>query len=77
MTTGVVLIRLASGKEKSALAKIKDTKGVLHVSGVYGRWDLICDIEADDLPSMTNVVVNKLRAIPGVTSTETLVTTAI
>jgi len=77
MTTGVVLIRLASGKEKSALAKIKDIPGVSHVSGVYGRWDLICDVEADDLPSMTNVVVNKLRSIPGVTSTETLVTTAI
>ncbi|OGR56931.1 MAG: hypothetical protein A3I11_03275 [Elusimicrobia bacterium RIFCSPLOWO2_02_FULL_39_32] len=77
MTTGVVLIRLSAGKEKSALGKIKDTKGVSHVSGVYGRWDLICDIEADDLPSMTNVVVNKLRAIPGVASTETLVTTAI
>lgn len=77
MTTGVVLIRLSAGKEKSALAKIKDTKGVSHVSGVYGRWDLICDVEADDLPSMTNVVVNKLRAIPGVSSTETLITTAI
>jgi DNA-binding Lrp family transcriptional regulator len=77
MTTGVVLIRLSAGKEKSALAKIKDTKGVSHVSGVYGRWDLICDVEADDLPSMTNVVVNKLRAIPGVASTETLITTAI
>ncbi len=77
MVTGIVLVRLSAGKEKSALAKIKDTQGVLHVSGVYGRWDLVCDIEANDLPSMTNVVVNKLRAIPGVTSTETLVTTAI
>lgn len=77
MVTGVVLIRLSAGKEKSALAKVKDTKGVSHVSGVYGRWDLICDIEADDLPAMTHVVVNKLRSIPGVASTETLVTTAI
>ncbi|OGR82130.1 MAG: hypothetical protein A2901_07705 [Elusimicrobia bacterium RIFCSPLOWO2_01_FULL_54_10] len=77
MVTGVVLVRLSSGKEKSALAKIKDTKGVLHVSGVYGRWDLVCDIEADDLSTMTNVVVNKIRQIPGVTSTETLVTIAI
>jgi len=77
MVTGVVLIRLLAGKEKSALAKIKDTKGVSHVSGVYGRWDLVCDIEADDLSSMSNVVVNKLRNIIGVTSTETLVTTAI
>ena len=77
MVTGIVLVRLSAGKEKTALAKIKDTQGVLHVSGVYGRWDLVCDIEANDLPSMTNVVINKLRAIPGVTSTETLVTTAI
>lgn len=77
MITGVVLIRLSAGKEKSALARIKDTKGVSHVSAVYGRWDLICDIEADDLQTMTNVVVNKIRSIPGVTSTETLVTTAI
>ena len=77
MVTGVVLIRLSAGREKTALTKIKDTKGVSHVSAVYGRWDLICDIEADDLQNMSNVVVNKLRAIPGVTSTETLVTTAI
>ena len=77
MVTGVVLVRLSAGKEKSDLAKIKDTKGVLHVSGVYGRWDLVCDIEADDLSTMTNVVINKIRQIPGVTSTETLVTIAI
>ena len=77
MVTGVVLVRLSAGKEKTALAKIKDTKGVLHVSGVYGRWDLVCDIEADDLSTMTNVVINKIRQIPGVTSSETLVTIAI
>jgi hypothetical protein len=32
MTTGVVLIRLSAGKEKSALAKIKDTKGAPEAS---------------------------------------------
>jgi len=77
MVTGVVLIRLSAGKEKTALAKIKDTKGVSHVSAVYGRWDLICDMEATDLQTMTNVVVQKIRQIPGVESTETLVTTSI
>ena len=77
MVTGVVLIRLSAGKEKFTLAKIKDTKGVCHVSAVYGRWDLICDIEAENLQSMTTVVVQKVRQIPGVASTETLVTTSI
>lgn len=77
MVTGLVLVRLAAGREKTTLSKIKDTKGVSHVCAVFGRWDLVVDIEAEDLPMMTNVVVGRIRAIPGVFSTETLVTTAI
>jgi DNA-binding Lrp family transcriptional regulator len=77
MITGLVLVRLQSGKENQTMAKIKDIKGISHVSAVYGRWDLVVDIETDDLPSMSRLVVEKLRAIPGVLTTETLVTTAI
>jgi DNA-binding Lrp family transcriptional regulator len=77
MVTGLVLVRLNAGREKQVLKAIKETKEVAHVSAVYGRWDLVVDIEAEDLPDMTRVVVEKIRAIPGVNSTETLVTTAI
>lgn len=77
MVGGLVLVRLNAGGEKQALKSIKQTNGVAHVSAVYGRWDLVVDIEAEDLPSMTEVVVAKIRAIPGVASTETLITTAI
>jgi len=77
MVTGLVLVRLQAGREKLTLTKIKEIKGVSHVSAVYGRWDLVVDVEADDLPTMTRVVIEKLRAIPGVFGTETLVTTAI
>jgi DNA-binding Lrp family transcriptional regulator len=77
MTTGLVLIKLSAGKEKQALAKIKEIKGVTHVSAVFGRWDLVVDVEAKDLATLTSVVVSKIRSIPGVFSTETLITTAI
>jgi DNA-binding Lrp family transcriptional regulator len=77
MVTGLVLVRLSAGKEKQTLKMLKETKGVAHVSAVYGRWDLVIDIEAEDLPNMTRIVVDKIRSIPGVGSTETLVTTAI
>ncbi len=77
MITGLVLVRLAAGKEKGALAKIKDTKGVSHVSAVFGRWDLVVDVEAADMTSMTQIITQNIRSIPGVFSTETLVTTAI
>jgi DNA-binding Lrp family transcriptional regulator len=77
MVTGLVLIRLSSGREKLTMAKLKEVKGVSHLSAVFGRWDLVADIEAQDLNMMTNVVVGKIRAVPGVISTETLVTTSI
>jgi len=77
MVSGLVLVRLQAGKEKNALGKIKETKGVSHVSAVYGRWDLVVDIEAADLPSISRTVIEKIRNIPGVDTTETLITTSI
>ena len=77
MVTGLVLIRLSSGREKLTMSKLKEIKGVSHLSAVFGRWDLVADIEAQDLNMMTNVVVGKIRAVSGVLSTETLVTTSI
>ncbi|MDE1977540.1 MAG: Lrp/AsnC ligand binding domain-containing protein [Elusimicrobia bacterium] len=77
MVTGLVLIRLMAGKENQALAQIKQIKGVAHVTAVFGRWDLVLDIETDDVHTLSNVVVRGIRAIPGVMSTESLITTAI
>ena len=77
MVTGLVLVRLEAGKEKTALVHIKATKGVAHVTAVFGRWDLVLDVETDDVPTLSNVVVRGIRAIPGVLSTESLVTTSI
>jgi len=77
MVTGLVLVRLMAGKEKNALTKIRETKGVSHVTAVFGRWDLVLDIETEDIHTLSNVVVRDVRAIPGVLSTESLVTTTI
>jgi len=77
MVTGLVLVRLSAGKEKETLGRIKATKGVSHVSAVYGRWDLVLDLETEDLPGLSQTVVRSIRTIPGVLSTETLVTTTI
>ena len=77
MVTGLVLVRLSAGKEKQSLQQIKQIKGVAHVTAVFGRWDLVLDIETDDLHTLSNVVVRDIRATPRVLSTESLVTTAI
>jgi DNA-binding Lrp family transcriptional regulator len=77
MVTAIVLVKLQAGKEKSALLKIKEIKGVSHVTAVFGRWDLVIDVESIDLSTLTNVVVSKIRKVQGVNTTETLITIAI
>jgi len=77
MVTGLVLVRLSAGKEKTVLQRLKQAPGVAHVSAVFGRWDLVLDMETEDLPSLSNTVVSDIRSIPGVLSTETLVTTVL
>ncbi len=77
MVTGLVLVKLMSGKEKQALARLKNIKSIIHMSAVFGRWDLVLDMETEDLPQLSDIVVNQIRVIPGVLSTETLVTTSI
>ena len=77
MVTGLVLVRLMAGKEKTALTRIKEIKGVSHVTAVFGRWDLVLDIETEDVTTLSNVVVRDIRATPGMLSTESLVTTSI
>ncbi len=75
--TGLILLRLEAGKEESVLAKIKDIKGVNKVQAVFGRWDLVATVEAQDLNALTSLVIKNIRAIDGVSATETLVSTAL
>jgi len=74
---GLVLLRLEAGKEESVLAKIRSIKGVSKVQAVFGRWDLVATVEATDLNALTSLVIKKIRAIEGVSATETLVSTAL
>ncbi len=77
MITGLVLVKLSAGRENNALVKIKRVRGVAHVSAMFGRWDLVLDMECEDLQTLSNTVVHEIRSIPGVLTTETLVTTTI
>ena len=74
---GLVLLRLEAGKEESVLAKIRDVKGVTKVQAVFGRWDVVATVEAQDLNALTSLVIKNVRAIDGVSATETLVSTSL
>jgi len=77
MITAFVLIKVGSGEQlnfaKYAKEEMMKIEGVTKVYGVFGRFDLIAHIEAPNLEELSRIITDKIRAIPGVLSTESLV----
>jgi len=74
MVSGLVFVRLLSGHEEDVMEAIRQISGVQNVIAVFGRWDLVVTVEAEDIDELALVVINRIRAIPGTTTTETLIT---
>ncbi|MDE2144154.1 MAG: Lrp/AsnC ligand binding domain-containing protein [Elusimicrobia bacterium] len=70
-----VLCKLTPGKEQSAVTSIRAIDGVTEVYMTFGGWDMILSAEADTVDKLSNLIVSRVRAVPGVSATETLVTT--
>jgi anthranilate phosphoribosyltransferase len=77
MTAALVLVKMASGKERQVLEKLRAVDGVTHITAVFGRWDLVLDVEAKDLDEISWIITSRIRRIPGIRDTETLITTSI
>lgn len=72
-----VLCKLAPGKEQKAVTSIRAIEGVTDVYMVFGGWDMILAAEADTMDKLSSLIVSRVRAIDGVSATETLVTTSL
>jgi len=51
--------------------KIKEVEGIREV---FGQYDIIARIEARNLKAMRSLIITKVRSIPGVIATTTLIT---
>lgn len=70
-----VLCKLTPGKEQTAVSSIRAIEGVTEVYMTFGGWDMILSAEADTVDKLSNLIVSRVRAVNGVSATETLVTT--
>ena len=77
LPTSYVLINSDLGKDVEIIAKIKeimkeqnDVK--LEIQGVYGVYDVIVKLSADDTSKLRSIVTNDIRKIENVQSTLTM-----
>ena len=72
MAIGFVLISTAPSKEHDVYNALKKINSIVEVHPLFGEFDLIAKIEAEDFNKLGELVVDKIRTIPGVINTKTL-----
>jgi len=74
METLYLLVEIEVGRLDEVLRRMKAVPGVTEVQAVTGPFDLIVKVQAPHINEALDTVVHKIRKIPGLKSTETLVT---
>jgi DNA-binding Lrp family transcriptional regulator len=72
MAIGFVLISAAPAREHEVYNELSKVPEIVELHPLFGEYDLIAKIEADDFEKLGNLVVNNIRSIDGVIDTKTL-----
>jgi len=73
MPSAYVLINCDLGSEESIIKEIKALEGVKEVKGTYGVYDVIAKVESDNMEALKDTITWKIRRMPKVRSTVTLI----
>jgi len=69
---GFVLVSTAPAKEHEVYNILNELPEIVELHPLFGEYDLIAKIETDDFNRLGQIVVDKVRTIPGVIDTKTL-----
>jgi DNA-binding Lrp family transcriptional regulator len=72
MAIGFVLINVVPAHEHEIYNKLSKIPQIIELHPLFGEYDLIAKIEADDFEELGTIIVNKIRSITGVLDTKTL-----
>jgi DNA-binding Lrp family transcriptional regulator len=73
LVVAYVLITTATGKEGAVLEQLQKIHGLSEVHQLFGQFDMIVRMETKDYDILCDEVLGKIRTIPGVTSSRTLI----
>jgi len=61
------------GASRTIKEKIAKIPGVLKVEVIFGRYDVIAEVETKDLDELSRLITDKIKSIPNVLTTETFI----
>jgi DNA-binding Lrp family transcriptional regulator len=74
METLYLLVETDVGRLEEVMRRLKVVANVVEVEAVTGPFDLIVKVQAEHINTALDIVVNRIRKVPGIKGTETLVT---
>ena len=72
MAISFILISIAPAKEHDVYNKLSKALEIIELHPLFGEYDLIGKIEAENFENIEDIVLNKIRTIDGVIDTKTL-----
>ena len=73
MPKAFVLLNTEIGSEEQVLKALMSIPGVQEAYLVYGVYDLIAKISSDDMDTLKNAIMTKIRQLDKVRSTLTMI----
>ncbi len=73
MVEAYILLTSAIGEVRDVFSRLEKSENVKSVNIVTGPYDIITMVEAEDLSTLTNAVVEEIREIEGVMDTNTAI----
>ena len=70
---GFVLISTNAGKEREVFERLESMKDIVELHSLFGEYDIIAKIVTDSPNSLNSIVNAKIRTIPNIAATNTLV----
>jgi DNA-binding Lrp family transcriptional regulator len=74
MIKAYVLVVTDPGQTKNVVAAIGKVSGVKELHEVMGPYDIVIEIEVNSLSDVPPILSDKIRTVPGIESTTSLVT---
>ncbi len=69
----IILFNTLPGKEREVRDTVKEIPGVLRAWVTFGEFDVIAEVEASSVESLGQLVRERIRNIPGIKKTSTLI----
>jgi len=73
LPAAIVLINTEIGSETEVFNALKSIEGVKEVYETYGMYDIVAIVEAQSHDVIRDIIINKIRKIPHVKSTTTMI----